>query len=226
MAAKKRVQFTIRTNGRVAFDPELAVAVKEYLEVAKRDPALRKSAVTRLKLLGMGDEEIRNLGAGDYASLFLPGSSHTRWVYASLYEHEAPYIKPGFKATIRLNHEKMEYTGRVRSLSPVVDPVTRTVKARIETSADLRPDTFVTVFFNVDMGMALTIPRSALIDTGERQIVFIVKNGTDFFQKEVHAGDDAGNDVVILSGISEGDIIVSSAAFLVESESRLNGGVP
>lgn len=70
---EKELHTTIETTGRVAFDPELAVAIREYLTIAMNDPGLRQYAITRLKMLGMGDEEIRTLPARrrDYESLYL-----------------------------------------------------------------------------------------------------------------------------------------------------------
>ena len=231
-AVRKRVTATIQTTGRVAFDPELSVAIREYLSVMNSDYDLRRGAIARLKLLGMGDEEIRSIPSRQkaYESLYLPTKSGSVWVYATAYENELAYLRPGTKAEIQNPYLKnLKFSGVIRSLSPVVDPATRSITARIEVSGaggKLLPDSFVNVLMEVDLGMSLIIPRSAMLDSGEDQIVFIQRDKTRFVRRSVTAGPEAGDDIVILEGLEEGEEIVSSATFLIDSESRLKSAVP
>ncbi len=225
-AQKKQVTKEIRTVGRIAFDPELAIAQREFVEIAKDVPALKSAAMSRLRLLGMGAEEIRALAKkGRVAdNLYLPEAGEPVWIYATLYPGEMDLVQPGMSAEISLPSGSHPWTGTVRGIDPVVDPVTRSVRARIEVpklGGVLRPDTYVNVFLKVDLGEALTIPKSALIDTGERKIAYVAQAGGYFAQREIKMGAEAGEDVVILDGIQEGEPVVTNAAFLVDSESRL-----
>lgn len=233
---KKSVTKEIRTVGRVAYDPDLAIAQKEYIEISKNIPSLKKAARSRLRLLGMSEEEIRELDAGagskpaqKWAGLYLPEPGESVWVYATLYQEEFESVKPGMSAVISLpSGRQATYAGTVRAVDPIVDPMTRSARARIEVAEAggvLRPDTYVNVSIKIDLGEALTVPKSALIDTGARRVVFVVHEGRHFQSRDVKTGSETGDDVVILEGIKEGEIVVASAAFLVDSESQLKAAI-
>lgn len=225
-AVKKTAFKEIRTTGRVAFDPDLAIAQREFLEIAKNVPSLRDSAISRLRLMGMSEQEIRELEKVA-TNLYLPKPGDTLWIYATLYQDEMNLVSPGQEASISLpSHPKMIYQGRVRSVDPVVDPMTRTVRARIETRAQsLKPNTYVDVTLKQNLGESLLIPKSALIDTGTRKIAFLVHDRQYFESREIKTGAEAGDEVVVLDGLKEGEEVVSSATFLVDSESRLKESI-
>lgn len=221
-------QLLLRAPGRAAFDPELGVAIREYLSVAS-DPSLRNAASTRLKLLGMGAEEIRDLHrrSAAYAELLAPDLNGARWVYASVYETEMALVRPGMAAEVQAPHagEKTRH-GVVRSLSPTVDPQTRSVRVRIELRDGawrLRPDSFVNVTIRVDLGRRLIIPRSAIIDTGLRQIVYVSAGDGHFELREISTGGELENGVIIEHGLAENEEIVVHGAFLVDAEAQLHG---
>ena len=240
-AEKRPVAKEIRTVGRVAFDPELAVAQREFLGIARNVPSLRESAISRLRLLGMGEDEIRELehvGARssrtgrEYpapTSLYLPEIGDSVWVYATIFQDEMAVVKPGMEATISLpSGSDQSFTGTVRAVDPVVNPTTRSGRARIEIpigGGRLRPDSYVNVSLKVDLGEAITVPRSAVIDTGARKVAFIVTDGEHFQSRNIKTGPDVGNDVVVQEGIQAGEKVVSSATFLVDSESQLKMAV-
>lgn len=223
---RRRAHMTIRTTGRVAFDPELGVAIQEYLS-AYGDPGLRRAAESRLKLLGMGAEEIRRLPARarDYESLYAFKPGATLWIYATLFEGELEAVRPGMRARIQSSYAADgELSGVVRSLSPVVDAATRSVRARIEVPpgrTQLRPDSFVNVEIQADLGEQLLLPRSGLIDTGVRRVAFVVDDAQRFTARDLVLGPEAGDDVVVLSGLNAGERVVTSAAFMVDAESQL-----
>lgn len=225
---KEKITDELVATGRVAFDPELAVAVREYLQVASRDPSLRRAAESRLRILGMGDEEIRNLsrGGSDYVSLYKPGEGNSVWIYATIYENESSSIRPGMKAIVELpDSGKEPLSGIVRSLSPIVDAKTRSITARIQIPAsgglDLRPDTFVNVHIRREMGDGLVVPVSAVLDTGKMQVVYRVIYSSTFRPVQVRTGARNEQWIEILDGLKEGDRVVSRAAFMIDSESRL-----
>lgn len=226
---KKAGVKTLRTFGVVAFDPGLAVAQREYLDAARTSSELKQAAKRRLKLLGMGEEEIAELEKRRSASadLYLPENAKALWVYAALYENEDTLVKPGMKATVKTSEDSVVYDGIVRSIDPVFNAKTRTVRARIEIrnqETTLKPDEFVNVSFALDLGEKLTIPRSAYIDTGERKIAYVVHGGTHFVMTEIGIGEVLQDDVVVTSGLKEGESVAAAALFMVDSEAELRGG--
>lgn len=251
MAVKKEVAQEIRTVGRVAFDPDLAVAQREFLEIAKNVPSLKPASVSRLRLLGMGEEEIRDLERRGKitTNLYLPKPGESVWIYATLYQSEVGVVKIGDKAIITLptnqarraiegeapagfargGGDASPYEGFVRGVDPVLDPMTRSARARIEVSGAaglLRPDSYVNVSLKINLGQALTVPKSAVIDTGARQVAFVLKDDRNFDSRPVKIGPEVGDqEVVVLEGLQEGDKVVSSAAFFVDSESQLKAAV-
>ncbi len=227
----------IRTVGRVAFDPDLAVAQREYIEIAKNVPSLKEAARSNLRLKGMSEEEIAELdrstsrGAINRAptNLYLPRPGDSVWVYATLYQGEMDLITSGTTASITLpSGADRTFEGTVRAVDPVVNPTTRSVRARVEVPGagdSLRPDTYVNVTLKIDLGEAVTIPKSAVIDTGTRQVAFVVHEGEHFKSREIKTGPEVGDDVIVIEGITAGETVVSSAAFLVDSESKLKAAV-
>lgn len=223
VVTREKAFHEIRTSGRVAFDPELAVAQSEYLEIVKNVPDLKFSARQRLGLLGMSDEEIRDLEKSGRSSknLYLPGGKDEIWVYATLFTDEADLVTVGDTAILKRPDEAASITGIVKGLTPIVDPTTRSIKARIETRAPWRLNTAVDVTIKIDLGEKLLIPQSAVIDTGTRKIVFVVDAENRFSQREIETGAQAGTRIVVEKGLNEGEKIVSEGTFIVDAESEL-----
>ncbi len=220
----------IRAPGRVAFDSELAVAQTEFLEISAGSLSLESAARDRLKLLGMGDEEIRELKQRDEPdpALTLPKEGGSVWIYAPLYGTDATTVKVGQTAIIILEGKSGIYEGTVRGISPVLDPMTRSARVRIEVpgaGGKILPESFLNVTLKVDLGEQLLVPKSALIETGTRSLVFVVHEGTHFAAREVTPGPDTAEERVILEGLKEGEIVATSAAFLIDSESQLKAAV-
>ncbi|MBU42542.1 MAG: hypothetical protein CMN76_04935 [Spirochaetaceae bacterium] len=218
--------FHIETTGRGAFDPELGVAVKEYLMVY-RDPSLREAAISRLKLLGMGGREIANITRyrAAYESLYNPRDGGPVWVYATLYESDVGAVKPGYKARVHIPGTRSEgFTGEVISLSPVVGSTTRTIDARIlvrNAGGEIRPDSFVHVDISVPLGDSLIVPRSSIVDNGQTRYVFVHRGEGKLQVREVEIGPELDEGVVILEGLEEGELVVDHGTFLIDSEAQL-----
>jgi membrane fusion protein, copper/silver efflux system len=235
----------VRAPGRVAYDPELYTAQVEYQEAvkardrSKEDPqnpyakqteSLMKSSQLRLKLLGLTEEEIRALESGDDASagLLLAREGDTAWVYAQIFEYEVGLVKPGQKAEITSTaFPGKSFNGTVRSISPVVDPDSRTFRVRI--LADnrqnlLRSDMYVDAQISAPFGNVLAVPESAVMNTGERAIVFVT-DGELFEPREVRLGQKAEEYYEVLSGLKPGETVVVSGNFLIDSESRLKAAL-
>ena len=212
----------IRTAATSAFNPDLAIAQREYIEAKKiGEASLVEAAKERLILLGMNEEEIKQL-KGVQKGLYLP--SKDSWIYPVVYENELPYLKTGQKVAITFNDGK-KAEGIVRSIDSVIDPMTRTARLHVELKEKIRPSAFGAANIEIDLGERLLLPKSAVMNTGERSIAFMVHEETHFMSMEVKLGAELADDYVLEEGLSEGDAVVTSATFLIDSESRLKSAI-
>ncbi|MBI3323618.1 MAG: efflux RND transporter periplasmic adaptor subunit [Candidatus Omnitrophica bacterium] len=153
----------------------------------------------------------------------------TIWVDADLYEQDLPHVSVGQEAVVTLSQAgQAPFRGEVVYVSPVVNMETRTATARLEfPNADgvLRPGQYATAEISVDLGERLVVPAQAVQDTGARRILFVSKGDGLLEPREVRVGARAGDDVEILHGVSEGEQVVTSGNFLIDSESRLKAAL-
>jgi RND family efflux transporter MFP subunit len=170
--------------------------------------------------------------------LYMIADLSTVWVVAELYEFEAPYVSVGQAANIRLSYlpEKV-FNGRVSFIFPSVDAKTRTVRARIELAnprLELRPEMFADVELRLSYASQIVVPQSAVLDSGMQQTVFIAKEDGFFEPRTIKTGPRlpgipadaaAGEMIVVQSGLRAGERIVTSANFLIDSESRLKSAM-
>jgi Cu(I)/Ag(I) efflux system membrane fusion protein len=151
------------------------------------------------------------------------------WIMADIYEYELPFIKVGQQATVTLSYDpRTVLTARVGFIYPTLDPQTRTAKVRFELdnpSETLKPDMYANVELAIPLGTRLAIPRDAVLESGERQVIFIHHGGGKLEWRNVKLGAKAGDWVEVLEGLKEGDHIVTSANFLIDSESQLKAAV-
>lgn len=146
------------------------------------------------------------------------------WVEVDIYDVEAPYIKPGMPAVVALPGHSGKYAARVSEIPPRFDAATRTLKVRLEMENPgglLRPEMFVDVDFQVPLPETLSVPSAAVVDTGLRKIVYAALGEGVFEPREVHTGWHFGDLVEIVKGLQEGDSVVISGKFLIDSESRM-----
>ncbi len=157
--------------------------------------------------------------------LYVISDLSTIWVNADVYEYEVPFIKVGQRAEMQLSYYPGKtYTGTVSYIYPTVDPVARTVKVRIEfanPNFDLKPQMFANVEFKINYGKQTLVPQEAVLDSGDKQYVFVVHDGGMFEPRTIQMGAKFDNKVAVLSGLKPGEAIVTSGNFLVDSESRL-----
>ena len=164
--------------------------------------------------------------------LYTVADLSTVWVLADVYQSEMAVIAPGNTATVSASFLPGEtFRGKIDFVYPTVSEETRTVKVRIvipNPKGSLKPGMFVHTALQSHGREALAIPRSALIQTGERQIVFVERPAGVFAPREIKTGVAGKDSIEILSGLSEGDNVVTSANFLIDSESRIGalGSVP
>ena len=153
------------------------------------------------------------------------------WVQAQVYEQDLDYVKLGQEATVTLSYlPDREFRGRVTYLYPNVDEKTRTARVRMEFHNPgyfLKPGMFATVQVLSELAPSvLLVPDMAVLRSGEKYTVFLALEGGKFEPRTVTLGPQAENDTYqVLSGLSEGDRIVTSGQFLLDSESQLREAI-
>jgi RND family efflux transporter MFP subunit len=153
------------------------------------------------------------------------------WVQADVYEQDLVYIKLGQEATVTLSYlPEREFRGRVTYIYPNVDEKTRTARVRMEFHNPgyfLKPGMFATVRVVAELEPAvLLIPDMAVLRSGEKTTVFAALDGGKFDPRTITLGPQAENDEYqVLSGLSEGERIVTSGQFLLDSESQLREAI-
>lgn len=147
------------------------------------------------------------------------------WIMADLFEYEAPNIQVGETARVSLQAiPGRTFTARVNYIQPQLDPMTRTLKVRLDIDNPgllLKPDMYADVEFRVDFRSQLTVPAEAVLDAGERKTVFVDRGNGFFEPRQVTTGERNGNRIQILSGLNGGERIVTSGNFLIDSESQM-----
>lgn len=155
----------------------------------------------------------------------------TVWVYANVYEYEAPWLRVGQEATMTLAYQPgVEHRGKVTYVYPYLDEKTRTIKVRMEypntPEFDLKPDMWANVMLHSEVVRGgLAVPLQAVIRTGRRDLALVALEGGRFEPREVKLGVEAGDDFEVLDGLAEGERVVTSAQFLINSESNLQSAV-
>jgi len=169
------------------------------------------------------------VSAGDQITpemaLYTVADLGTVWVLADAYEADLPFVKVGQQVTVEMPASPNGgLTGRVQFVSPVVNVTTRTAPFRMEfpgVRGMLRPGSFVNVQLDVPLGQRLVIPTSGVLDSGTRKLVFVETQPGVYEPREVTLGVRADDHVEVRSGVAPGERIVTRAAFLIDSESRL-----
>jgi RND family efflux transporter MFP subunit len=153
----------------------------------------------------------------------------TVWVFAEVFQNDLGRIKIGDSATLTVDsYPGKTFTGRVNFIYPQVDMTTRTVRARLafpNPGLKLTPGMFVNVALQMPQGKQLVIPASGVLQSGTRQIVFVNRGDGYLEPRDVQLGARSGDDFIVLKGLKEGEEIVTSANFLIDSESQLQAAL-
>lgn len=244
--ARRRLTFTVRASGRVAYDPELYNAISEHHsamiarekvkdspwpDVHERADALVRSAVLRLRQLGLSEKQIESYSGTEALpeNLLIGGSGGSVWVYAQIYEYEISSVRPGQQAEITTPaYPGRVFRGTVKALDPNISPETRSLRVRIEVPNPdglLKLEMYVNAAIKADLGVVLALPESALLDSGARKLVFVDLGEGRIEPREVRVGREADGYYELLSGVREGEKAVTTANFLIDSESRLKSAI-
>lgn len=157
----------------------------------------------------------------------------TVWVQTSVYDYEVPFIREGLPAEMELSYQPGKtYQGSVAYIYPEVEQESRTIKVRLEfpnPKLDLKPGMYANVRIKSSpISDAVVIPSEAVIRTGERNVVFVALGEGQFEPREVTLGVEGGTrneELQVLSGVEPGEMVVTSAQFLIDSESRLQEAI-
>jgi Cu(I)/Ag(I) efflux system membrane fusion protein/cobalt-zinc-cadmium efflux system membrane fusion protein len=168
---------------------------------------------------------------------FMPGEAlyqvadlSSVWVLAEVFEQDIGLVGPGGRATVRIDaYPDKVFQGRVAYIYPTLQAATRTVPVRIELANAgglLKPGMFAQVELpTASRGAVLTVPTSAVIDGGTRQIVLVQRQEGRFEPRPVKVGARGDDRVEILAGVREGESVVIAANFLIDAESNLKAAI-
>jgi len=240
--------YSVHSVGNVAYNPDIAMSLAEYREayaayrktranpsesVKERGMKVLELAELKLRLSGMSGQQAQQVKNASFDTrvinnfyspegLDLPEGRV--WVDTDLYESDSEVVQPGQKVDMTSpTLPGKKFRGTVRTTDSVLNEFPRKVRVRIETEDDmiLKPGMAMDVRIMVELGDKLAVPESALIDSGHEQIVFVDQGNGHIEPREVQAGQNAGGYYEIVAGLHEGETVVTSAAFLVDSETRL-----
>ncbi len=176
----------------------------------------------------------RNAFPGQYVTpdmrMFKIADLSTIWVIGQIFEYEVPFIKLGQEAEIQFPYGQSgkPVTGRITFIAPEVDVMTRRVKVRIELrnpGVAFKPESYVTVLIHAGTGAQLAVPKEAVIDNGDKQYVILALADGYFEPREIKTGAPGDAFAPVLTGLSRGDRVVTSAQFLIDSETNLQAAM-
>ena len=147
------------------------------------------------------------------------------WVNAQVFQDDIGRLKPGDRVETTVDsYPGRTFSGAIEVILPQVDMATRTVRVRLAIAnpgLKLKPGMYVTVALKTSLGRQLVVPASAVFQSGTRQLVFLDRGNGSLEPKEITVGPRVGDDFVVLKGLTAHQAIVTSANFLIDSESQL-----
>jgi len=176
----------------------------------------------------------RKVTRGQYVNsgdpLFTVADLSTVWVKADVYEFQLPQIRPG--QTVEITSEALPdkvLRGRVDFIEPEANPQTRTIPIHVHVlnpGMRLRPGMYIRAkFISPGERDTVVVPRSAVLDTGTRKLVYIAKSDGVFEAREIQTGVSSEERYPVLMGLKPGEEVVTNGNFLIDSQTRLTGGM-
>ena len=185
------------------------------------------SGIVTAKRVSTGDHVTEGTVLFDVANL------SNVWVLFDAYESDLPFLKVGNAITFNFQAlPDKSYTANIKFIDPVIDPINRVAKVRVEINnagGKLKPEMFATGIVKANLNEfkdKLVIPRSAVLWTGKRSVVYVKQPGNkeiNFKMREIEIGPMLGNSYVVLDGLSDGEEIVTEGTFSVDAASQLAG---
>lgn len=146
------------------------------------------------------------------------------WILADVYENQLPFIRAGSAARVTSRDQNRQFEATVSRAEPLFDEATRTMKVRLDAAnpgSRLKPGMFVDVEFAIEPPPSLAVPPDAVVDSGVRKIVFVHRGDGYFEPRRIETGWRLGEEIEVVKGLMEGEEIVISGTFLIDSESRM-----
>ncbi|HSF15048.1 MAG TPA: efflux RND transporter periplasmic adaptor subunit [Vicinamibacteria bacterium] len=206
----------------------------EQIAELERDGTLRRTLAVVSPVDGLVVEKMSQALEGMYVkpgmNLYQIVNLSTIWVEVEVFESQVPWLGVGSRANIEFPYEPgRTFPGRVRYLYPFFNEKTRTMKVSIELSNPgqrLRADMYANVTFDIPSAeQVLAVPEAAVIHSGQRKVVVLDRGNGTFEVKEVTLGVNGSGLWEVKDGLEEGDRIVVSAQFLIDSESNLQEAI-
>lgn len=238
----------IQYSSRAAIDSLLALTRTELKDASRerlRLLGMNDSQIQELEAKGKAENTLtirspfdgvaieKSVFEGGYITpdqnLFTIADLRTLWVIADVYEGELGSVSVGQEADVTIDALPGEsFAGTVQFVYPTISTGTRSAKVRVELKnpdLKLRPGMYGSVEIRSEQEKVLTISNEAIMDGGDTKYAFVVTGGTRFEPRLLEIGRRANNYSEVLSGLSEGEQVVSSANFLIDSESRLKAAI-
>ena len=217
-AARQRLLYWDILAGQIA-------ELEKTRQVGRTMPILapRSGIVTHKDVL-----EGAYIGSGQH--LYRIADLSVVWIYADVYEYEMPWISKGQRAEVSLSYLSGEqFEGKVDYIFPFMNEKTRTVQVRmVFDNADgaFKPDMYADVVIRPEVARkGVVIPAQAVIHSGTRRVVVMAQGDGRFEPREIHIGVEAEDGYEVLRGLNPGEEIVTSAQFLIDSESNLKAAL-
>jgi Cu(I)/Ag(I) efflux system membrane fusion protein len=194
-----------------------------------------RQAEESLPILSKVDGVVQNLPVTQGANVAM-GSSLVEvadlsvvWVWGEFYQDELPMLQIGQEVTVTSSSYPGEkFRGQITLIDPFIDNVKRTGRVRLDIQnpdLKLKPDMYVDLVLDMDMGRSLVVPVSAIIPTGKRNIAFVDKGDGKLEPRVLELGGKYGDVYAVKSGLKEGERVVASANFLIDAESKIQGAL-
>jgi Cu(I)/Ag(I) efflux system membrane fusion protein len=241
ITAQQELLETVKTK---QLQPELYEASKEKLRQWK----LTDDQIAKIESSGVvqnnfevvsntsGTVTARRVNTGDHVSqgtvLFDIADLSKVWIMFDAYESDLQFLRIGEKLSFTLQAlPGIDYSGNIIFIDPVIDPVTRVAKVRVETgnqSGKLKPEMFATGIVSTTLNEYrdnMVIPKTAVLWTGKRSVVYVRQPGDEpvFKLREIGLGPMLGESYVVIDGLTEGEEIVTSGTFSVDAAAQLEG---
>lgn len=202
------------------------------IEILERTGKVEKTLTLQAPFDGVVLE--RNVFAGQYITpemtIFKVADLSKIWVIGQVFEYEMGRVALGQEVDVEFPYGQTSKTlhGKITFIYPEIDPQTRRVKIRAEFANpgfEFKPETYVTLVISSAGGKALAVPREAVIDTGARRYAILARPNGYFEPRDVSLGEPVDDVYPVIEGLREGDQVVTSALFLVDSETNLKAAM-
>jgi|JI10StandDraft_1071094.scaffolds.fasta_scaffold174319_2 Cu(I)/Ag(I) efflux system membrane fusion protein len=242
IVASRSLSKVINAYSRVAYDPELYTAILEYKEARKAGQMLSEdssavlpnsllnSSIVRLRQLGLSDSQISEWGNStrNPDELILGSKNGRAYIYSSIYESDIAYVKRGQKVILKIDSfpDKI-FTGTIQSIDSILDEKNRTLRFRsyvIDKDNMLKPQMFGNIEISIPQKKVLSIPKSAILNTGKHKLAYKKVSSDQFSPVMVKTGMETDEFYEVLDGLFDGDEVVTESNFLLDSESKIKLG--